>query len=180
MRETRHLQTQLNIEATSGTDAPHVKLVSPNLKERPPARSDVLDWMRPDSWLPKLPGLIGDVVTDKVIDAVIADPPDYIVSDDLTWLNRLISKDADLKSLMTERLRNCYRAFRTCHASRTTDVDSFYSKGIRKLDRSDATHALRALLKERPEIPNDEDRFQHALDDVGFDLREDRVFFAAN
>lgn len=170
----------MNIETTTGTEATHVKLLSPNRKERPPAPYDVLDWMRPTSWLPKLPDLIGDVVTDEVIDAVIADPPEYIVSDNLTWLNRLISDDADLKSLMTERLRNCYRAFRTCHATRTTDVDGFYSAGIRKLDRSHATQALRALLKERPEIPHDEDRFQHAFDDVGFDLREDRVFFAAN
>lgn len=130
----------------------HPRLLVQDAESRVPAHPTVLDWMRPDSWLSTISELMGDVVTHKTIAALIADPPEYIVSDNLTWLNRLISDDFDIKSLMTERLRARFRAIRTCHATRTDNVETFYREGIRALDKTRATIALRALLKEKQNV----------------------------
>lgn len=77
-----------------------------------------------------------------------------MVSDDLGWLDRLVlsatGRAVDMKTLMADRLRHEYRAFRAGHATRTDDVGQFYRSGLRILRADEAEARARSLwLNER-------------------------------
>lgn len=127
---------------------------------------------------------MSDIVDSETVQRLINDPPEYIVPDDLSWLARHVPDPeidgSDLTNILTFRLRDRYRAMRSCHATRTANVSDFYEQGIRRLDEATAIESLRASLVSQDRPVLDEERFQHALQEVGFDGRSGRVFFAAN
>ena len=140
--------------------------------------------MRSDTWLPIVAELMQDIISQQTIESLIANPPKYIVADDLSWLSKHIPKsllgDFRIEDILTFRFRERFHAIRTCHATRTNDVDEFYRRGICRLDEAVAVQKLRELLVSESRPTLDENRFQEALDDVGFDLRSGRVYFSAN
>jgi hypothetical protein len=96
--------------------------------------ADVFCYPRPKLWRDRVWAISQDVVTDDVKAAFVKNPPEYVVSDDLSWLDKIIEEVtedySDIKSLATDRLKAEFRAFRFFHATRTNDLASFYEKGL--------------------------------------------------
>ncbi|WP_316859223.1 hypothetical protein [uncultured Cohaesibacter sp.] len=67
----------------------HLK-VQPLHGERLPSPPDVWDWQCFNSWKGKIWSIFADVLTADVRQAFINSLPEYLVSDDLSWLDEII------------------------------------------------------------------------------------------
>lgn len=107
-------------------------LTGPSPRAMPSA--NVLSLPHRKQWTEKVWSLISDLVTEEVKQAVIASNPDYLVSDDLSWLNEpimeLLGHDVDMRELLSERLSSSYEAIRAVHGTRANDLSSFYANGL--------------------------------------------------
>lgn len=107
--------------------------VSDRVGERP-LPDDVFHYGNPASWRNQIWALLADVVTPGVKASFLDDPPEYLVCDDLEWLDGFIEEetgsDSDIKKTLASRLTTRYRAFRAMHATRTNNLAQFYERGI--------------------------------------------------
>lgn len=156
--------------------------------ERGPSPKDVFVFPSVDSWRKRIWTLIGDIVTDLVKDAFKRNPPEYIVCDDLSWLNEIVfavtGRDVEMKSLLADRLVREYRAFRAAHGTRTDDLAPYYERGLRCL-RAEVAEARARALFVTPEFPwVTEAKFEAAVADIGARKvsggREGRLYFCAD
>ena len=108
--------------------------ISPGPRDVP---DDVLCFAQADTWRERFWTMLNDLITDEVRALFVAEPPEYVVSDDLGWLDDLIyratGQDTNIKELAGRRLQLQYRAFRAAHATRTNDLSQFYDRGLRYL-----------------------------------------------
>ncbi len=111
---------------------------------------DVFCYSRPDLWQDRLWELMGDHLTEGVKSAFLADLPEFVVSDDLSWLDDVIEevtgKRPDIKMETADRLMGEYRAFRMYHATRTNDLSSYYQGGLRFLSNLDIEDRARSFF----------------------------------
>jgi hypothetical protein len=160
------------------------KLIPAKHGERIPAPGSTWDYRAYRTWRSDIWKLLEELVDDDVKSAFLADPPEYVVSDDLSWLDRIIWKvkrrEVDSKGFLVTQIGQRYDALRAVHGTRTSDVERFYREGLRPLDPAVAHEQAREIfLSGRfPEL--DEGRLVEAIRAVGTDLREGRVYFEAN
>lgn len=146
--------------------------------------SDVWDYRAYSTWRDEIWKLISDFADAEVQSEFKAAPPEYVVSDDLSWLDDIVydvhGTEIDSKRCLAQRLRERYRAMRAVHGTRTAEHDRFYSEGLQPLvpDRFHADAREVFLSGDFPELS--ESDLQSAIAKVGADLREGRVFFEAN
>ena len=112
--------------------------------------ADVFCYPFVETWRARIWGLLSDILTEEVKTEFAADPPEYVVSDDLTWLDDLIfdvtGEDVDIKKITADRISRDYRAFRGAHATRANDLSSYYTQGLRILSNVDIENQARALF----------------------------------
>ena len=160
------------------------KLVPAQHSNRPPPPTGTWDYRAYGSWRDELWMLLSDLVDYEVKAAFLDRPPEYVVGDDLTWLDNIIwsvrGREVDSKSFLGRQLRRRYDALRAVHGTRTADLARFYSEGLRPLDPGFAQEQARQIFLggAYPELT--EADLARAITTVGSDLREGRVFFEAN
>lgn len=146
--------------------------------------ANILHWQDFTSWRDVVWNLMDDVLTDRVKSAFLKDPPEYIVGDDLSWLDEIIldvlDEKVDSKELMADRLEDHYKAFRVFHGTRTENPGSYYEKGVTPLDPENMHQKARDVFLggRYPELTND--HLEKAIAAVGHELRSRRVYFEAN
>lgn len=160
------------------------RLVAPLHAERLPAPSDVWDHRAYSTWRAEIWKLIDDFADVDVQRAFLGCPPEYVVGDDLSWLNDIVyavhSDEIDSKALLSERLRGRYKAFRAVHGTRTADIEAFYRDGLLPMV-PEVLHAQAREIFLNGQFPElTESTLQKAIETVGSDLREGRVWFEAN
>lgn len=159
-------------------------LLAPDHKDRPPAPAHILDWQSFRSWRQDIWGLLDDVVDRRVRRAFLRSPPDYVVGDDLSWLDQLIQSvrrlNVDTKALVAERIVAKYTALRAVHGTQASDLNSFYQSGLRPLDPHSFQEKAKAIFLsgEFPELTAAD--LEKAFIEVGREVREGRVWFEAN
>lgn len=152
--------------------------------QRPEAPAHVWDWQAYPRWKGAVWELLSDTVDQEVRQAFLDDPPQYVVYDNMGWLDEIIWSarqiDVDSKELLADRLKRRFAAFRAFHGTRADDLGAFYAKGLLPLD-PDAAH-LRAkeifLGGDFPELTPE--ALEAAIREVGTDTREGRVYFDGN
>jgi len=69
-----------------------------------------------DTWRDRIWRMLDDVITDRVRSEFMCNPPEYVVSDDLSWLDDIICDTTctvvNIKAVVARRLSDEYRAFR--------------------------------------------------------------------
>ena len=164
------------------------RLVAEDYAARPLPPDDVFCWPLVDTWKNRIWALMADVVTREVQSAFIAHPPEYVVSDDLSWLDARVADATghfvDTKHLLADRLRTEYRAFRAGHATRTDDLAPFYRGGLKRLNADNAEDRARALFLNGPFRWGTEERLQSAIKELNArdegGGREGRTYFCAD
>lgn len=162
--------------------------IAENIKVRPAPPVDVFCFPLVDSWRARIWDLLDDYVTDEVTEEFIRNPPEYVVSDDLGWLDDIIFKVTgetfDIKELTAERLTQEYRAFRVAHATRTNDLAQFYRMGLRCLRAEEVEDRARSIFLNGRFSTATEDRFQEAIEDMRARKtsggREGHLYFCAD
>lgn len=158
--------------------------LSPLHVDRAAPPRDVWDWQFYASWRGVVWDLLSDVIDDQVRCTFLAEPPQYVVGDDLSWLDQIILKarceTVDSKTLLTDRLVRRFTCLRAVHGTRTDDVGSFYKQGLLPLDpEASHKHVQHIFLNGAfPEI-NASD-IEKAIAAVGHTSRAGRVYFEAN
>jgi len=66
------------------------QIVSSNYSSREKVGNRVWDWRAFGDWKPVIWSLLSQYVDDKVIKIFMNQPPEYVVGDDLSWLEALI------------------------------------------------------------------------------------------
>lgn len=160
------------------------KLVEPIHAERPPAPTDVWDHRAYSTWRAEIWKLIDDFADADVKKSFLDCPPEYVVCDDLSWLDDIVyavhNDEIDSKALLSERLRSRYRALRAVHGTRTNDVAAFYRDGLLPMV-PELLHAQARAIFLNAQFPElTESMLQKAIEAVGSGLREGRVWFEAN
>lgn len=161
------------------------QLIELTHEARDPAPPDVWDFREITTWRSDIWEVIGNfVLVEDVRIAFLRSPPEYVVSDDLSWLDSIIystnGENVDSKFLMTQGLRSRYKFLRAVHGTRTADVEVFYRDGLVPLVPENYHNQARELFLsgQYPELS--EKSLQSAIATVGTDLREQRIFFEAN
>lgn len=147
----------------------------------------VFCFAQPDTWRDRIWSMLSDVISDDVRDRFKANPPEYLVSDDLTWLDDIIlgaTDDwVDIKMLTADRLRTEFASFRGAHATRTDDLAHFYERGLRILRAEEVEDRAHLLFLNGQYGHATEETLQEAIADV--DARDRRggregvLYFAA-
>lgn len=160
------------------------RLIDPNPHARPAAPADVWDFHRYASWKDEVWALVETFADQAVQASFKADPPEYVVSDDLTWLEDRVrdvhSVSIDAMELMVEALQRRYRNLRAAHGSRPTDVAVLYREGLVPLDPARIHARAREIFLsvDYPEVT--EVLLEQAIEGVGHVGRADRVWFECN
>ena len=131
--------------------------------------------------------MLDDLITDEVKALFMAEPPEYVVSDDLSWLNDLIyratGQDTRIKEETALRMRLRYRAFQAAHATRTNDLGQFYTRGLRYLRPEEIEDRARALLLNGQAGGASEGSIQAAIHELNLtgerEVRAGRLYFCA-
>lgn len=135
------------------------------------------------TWQDDVRQLLLPEVDGEVVRAFLERPPEYVVGDDLSWLDEIVHRvkdqNVDTQTLLTHRLLKRYGAIRAYHGARPENVQSYYSAGLLPLEAHAARSRAKAmfLTGRFPEV--DAAVLQAAIDGVGFKLREGRIFFEA-
>ena len=162
----------------------HARLVSHDPSQRSPVHPNTWNYIKFASWENEVWKLLRPLVTKAVRDEFLANPPEYVVGDDLSWLNDIIAKvrgrEVDSKAYLGELLSSRYTAIRAVHGTRTDDVDRFYRDGLVPLDPATVHNDARNIFLGGEFTELTEEKLAHAIKEVGSDLREGRVFFEAN
>lgn len=164
------------------------RLTPERLSDRAPIPDDVFCFPAIDTWRSRIWDLLSDIVTDKVRQEFKRNPPEYVVSDDLSWLNDIVlaanGREVEMKSLTAERLAREYRAFRAGHGTRTNDVGRFYESGLRCLRADEAEMIAREVFLTPAFQWVTEERLQTAIADIDARSvaggREGRLYFCAD
>jgi hypothetical protein len=142
---------------------------SGNSNTLPP--EDVFSFPLIDRWRDRFWRMVGDVVTVDVKAEFLRAPPEYVVSDDLGWLDEIVMRvtgeAVDVKDLIALRLASEYRAFRAAHGTRTNDVGQFYERGLRILRAGEVEGRARAIFLDGCVGGATEERLAAAIDDIG-------------
>lgn len=160
------------------------KKISPLYKARKRAPVDVWNHREYSSWRADIWQLIDDFADTKIRSAFLVSPPEYVVGDDLSWLDDLIYAEKrimiDSKAELAERLRVRYRALRAVHGTRTSELRTFYEGGLKRLQPESFHNQAREIFLngDYPELS--EKHLQNAIAAVKSDLRSGRVYFEAN
>lgn len=138
--------------------------------ERAPPPDDVFSFSLGETWRDRTWRMLEDVVTDDVKAEFVRSPPEYVVSDDLSWLDEIILSvtgvASDTKELVAERLAGGYRAFRAAHATRTDNLAQFYEYGLRCLRADDVEARARRIFLDAGLQGVTEERLPAAIADV--------------
>lgn len=160
-RETRSLVMQPGYEERE---------IVGSLSERalPPER--VFHFPLVDTWRDRVWRMLGDVVTEDVRVAFIDDPPEYVVSDDLSWLDDIIlavtGVETNIKDLAAKRLREEFEAFRAGHGTRTNDLVPFYQRGLCILRAEEIENRARSIFLNGSFANASEARLEAAIEEL--------------
>lgn len=160
------------------------KAISKNYCDRSKASGGIWNWQEYNTWNDIIWNLISDVVDDSVQQAFLDSPPEYVVGDDLEWLDDIIftvkGLNIDSKGLLTDRIKKHYKCFRAAHCTRTSNISSYYVKGIQPLDVAVFNARAREvfLSGEFPEL--NAKKLEGAIQAVGSNCRENRVYLDGN
>ncbi|MAZ69785.1 hypothetical protein [Porticoccus sp.] len=146
--------------------------------------TDVFHWQDIESWKGVIWRIMDDVLTEAVKSAFLQSPPEYVVGDDLSWLNTIVlnvlHEDIDSKQLLAERFDSHYKALRVYHGARAENLTSYYEKGLIPLNPDTMHERARNIFLsgQYPELT--EELLEKAIAAVGHEYRGGRVYFEAN
>lgn len=127
---------------------------------------------------------MSDFIGSDVKNAFRSNPPEYLVSDDLSWLDDFVQKvrgiHVDSKVELAERLIDRYRAIRACHGTSVPNIDSFYEHGFRPLAIEKFQVQAREIFLSGNYPELSEVNLKSAIESVEAAEREGRVYFEAN
>ena len=83
------------------------------------------------------------------------------------------------EALLATRLRKTYRYFRAGHATRTDDLTPFYDSGLRVLRPKEIHDRVCQLFLNGRHRGVSESKLEAAIKEVGDEVREGRLYFAA-
>lgn len=111
---------------------------------------DVFQYANVDTWRDRVWNMLGDLITEDVKVNFQRNHPEYITSDDLSWLDDIIfdvtGVFSDIKTTAADRLSMEFTVFRAAHATRTDDLGRFYAQGLRILSNREIEDRARALF----------------------------------
>jgi len=145
--------------------------------------SKVLIWQNQPSWHKDILDVLSDIIDDEVINEFHSVKPEYIVSDDLSWIEDIIFNvkriEIDLKFELFMRMQKIYSNLQAFHSSSALQVEAYYENGLRKLNvQTKSQFAKEILMNNFSDISDEE--VTDAINNTEHETRENRVFFEAN
>jgi len=146
-----------------------------------PSKSDTFEFNVPDSWVAFVWESLNEFGAHRILKEFVADPPEYIVGDNLSWLDRTIyratSEYVDSKVWFLEKFKSQYSCVRCFHGTRTDQVNQFYLEGLLALNSASARENILRIFSDAGCDEITEVIVDKAMSEVGLETRENRVYF---
>ncbi|MFN0076042.1 MAG: hypothetical protein ACKVY0_06175 [Prosthecobacter sp.] len=112
---------------------------------------NVFRWSDEQEGEATLRSLMAPLLDEQVIQAFLNQPPDMIVSDDLSWLEKVVKKAhgkkcGNLHELLAHQLRTHYHAVVAFHGCRPITTESYQKQGILPSNPERLRNAARELF----------------------------------
>lgn len=141
----------------------------------------VFVWTEYRRWRKVVLEILNDHLDATVFAELRRNPPRYVVSDDLSWLDDTIARAKgyrpNMKAVLTERLAQHYRFVRAYHGCRPTALDSYHEKGILPCNPVELKAIARSIFSNQPGV---ERAIEYLADDGDYTYEEHnggKVFF---
>jgi len=129
----------------------------PRLKQSRVAAKTEFKWSDKNVWEPRMRELMADVLDDRVFAAFHDDPPEFVVGDDLSWLDKIIrgvrgTWSDKVHDLLTEQIAENYRFVIGFHACRPISLDDYRRNGLRVCDPNELNRIAREIFGDTAEV----------------------------
>lgn len=144
----------------------------------------VLHWEEIESWLRPLEVLLPEATSIDIATEIRGQPPEYLVSDDLSWLNQMVEsqgvRDFDAQSVLAERLPLAFTHLRAYHGCRLKEGDNQLEMGLVPLDVNHACDNVRSIFQSSKFPELSPSMVDEAIASMQTKDREGRIFFEAS
>jgi hypothetical protein len=172
----------------------------PSAQEGPPERRLIVDtmhtpntariarrvwlWEDMESWEPIVRELMQPQVSEGVIKQFRAQGREYVVGDDLSWLDEIVQEvngyESDMKRNLAGRLHERFDAIRAFHGTRPIDTDCYYAEGLKVLDRTELVAWCEEIFLSDPFEGMDRSTVLAAIEQIKPDGRAGRLCVEAS
>ncbi|MCE0483308.1 MAG: hypothetical protein LV479_03610 [Methylacidiphilales bacterium] len=113
----------------------------------------VFIWNEYPKWRRVARRILKEHLDDKVISRLREIPPEYVVSDDLSWLDDAVAEvkgfRPDTKAQLASGLKQHYQYLRAYHGCRPVSLDSYRQLGVRPCNPSELQAIARQIFKNK-------------------------------
>jgi hypothetical protein len=114
-------------------------------------------WSDITVWEPAIRKLMADLLDKRLFAAFRSDPPEYIVPDDLSWLDDIITRvhgpqEEEVHKIVTQRIVQRYQFVTGFHACRAVSLDDYKLNGLRVCNPDDLDGVARTIFGNTPEV----------------------------
>ena len=132
--------------------------------------NDVFCYARPDLWQDRVWQMLSDYLSDEVKSAFLRELPEYVVSDDLSWLDEIIERVhgewPEIKEVTADRLMQEFSTFRMFHATRTNDLAPYYENGLRFMSNGNIEDRARSIFLNGKFAQSNEENLSAAISEL--------------
>ena len=129
------------------------------------------------TWSARFFEVMGDVVTDEVLDKVRQNAPDgCFSSEDLNWIDSFITCDGtDVRAILMDRFGQSWPSVRAYHACRPSNLDSYRDNGLRPQTAADYKNSAIAIFYGELRVSKTDVLAE--IDQIDWSNYEEKVFF---
>ncbi|SKB01902.1 hypothetical protein SAMN02745166_03499 [Prosthecobacter debontii] len=118
---------------------------------------NIFKWDDFREWERVVRGLMGNHLNDAVIARFKEEPPDYVVSDDLSWLDSVVRKvngvrRPDSAQLLTRKLLEYYTHITAFHGCRPTSIETYTEFGLQACDPAKMQEVAVQIFGDNPKV----------------------------
>lgn len=122
-----------------------------------PREKRVFVWNDYSTWRSEILKLLKDFIDKAVLDELRKNTPEYLVADNLNWLDTVIQKikrcsSSDIKSVALQRFTARYDFLRGFHGCRVETTESYERDGIRPSDPQRLNEIARQIFKRKEAV----------------------------
>jgi hypothetical protein len=114
-------------------------------------------WSDIDVWEPKIRELMTDVLDERMFTEFHEDPPEFVVGDDLSWLDQIIRSAHGqwpdrVHDVLARRIARNYASVIGFHACRPISLDDYKRDGLRVCDPEELNRIAREIFGDTSDV----------------------------
>jgi len=123
-----------------------------------------------EKWRPLIEESISDFIRPDILESIRDADYDCLYSDDSFWIDEIIEAhdgfEINMMDVLADMLPSIFKAFRAYHGTRTEDLSSFYTKGLKKLNCLEIEELAKKMFIDSADPISSGDKLRSAIETV--------------